>query len=337
MPPHKRSRARWEELHRELLANAPVCACGCERQVLLRSGDSVDTFIRQRGIRRYNRYLGGHQTRPVNWKVELDPDEREAILGTLLGDSSISTPPGGKHPRLTAGHSGRQAQWAEHKAGVLARLGMKAREKPDARYTGGTKIALATPCLPCLEAIRVLVAPAGAKRITRGWLDSLGGLGLAWWIGDDGSSGGRSFTIATHGFPREDVELAAAWFRDTYGPVTVGSSRGHSWLYVSAAARRELLPLVEPHLPECMQYKLQAFRTREYRLWDLASALGTVIKLVEKLGLDRYPTENEFAAAGLTGLHDTIWRRFGGHATMACRLGLPRRYRSEARETGTVS
>lgn len=255
--------------------------------------------------------------------MELNQDERQAILGTLLGDSSISTPPGGKHPRLICAHSGRQAQWAEHKAALLARLGMKAIQQPDARYTGGTKIAMATPCLPCLDAIRVLVAPGGVKRITREWLDGLGELGLAWWIGDDGSSnGGRSLTIATHGFPRDDVELAAEWFRATYGPVTVNSGRGHSWLYISAAARREILPIVEPHIPECMRYKLQACRTREYRQWELTSAPETVSKLVEELGLDRYPTKKEFAGAGLIGLHNAIRTRFGGQTAMAARLNL---------------
>ena len=256
----KRSTAEWRHIYQELLDSAPLCACGCGERVRPFCG-SLATFISRRN-HGYYRYLRGHDKRPSNWEVELTLDERQAILGTLLGDSSIGLPNRrSTNPRLTANHGFGQRAWIEHKALALRRLGVHLSEAPNPGY-GSTHIRLATRCLPCLEPIRMLVAPRGTKRISYEWLEGLGSIGLAWWIGDDGSSAGRTFNLHTEGFSNEDVQLAAEWFEDRYGPVTVRSARGYRLLYVSAPARRQLLPLVEPHLPDSMQYKLRACRLR---------------------------------------------------------------------------
>lgn len=242
-----------------LVADAPPCACGCGKPVRPRATDP-DAF-RRSGNRKYRLYRHGHDKRPSNWQHELSTPERQAILGTLLGDSSIHLPGNrSTNPRLVANHGVVQRQWAEHKAALLAPLNVRVTEAVNGGH-GDRVVRMATSCLPCLEPIRRLVAPDGEKRPSRAWLDGLGGLGLAWWIGDDGSSGtGNSpgFHLHTEGFRRDDVELIADWFRDTYGSVTVGKVR--PYLYVSAAARRAFLPLVEPHLPACMAYKLKSCR-----------------------------------------------------------------------------
>jgi hypothetical protein len=252
----KRSREEWARIFERLLADAPPCACGCGEPVRPLCG-SLDAFIRDRK-RGYFRYRKGHDKRPPNWSVELTPTERQAVLGTLLGDSSIGLPnPRSLNPRLTANHSAEQRAWVEHKAALLGRLGVKVHEETNRGY-GRMHVRMATRCLPCLEPIRRLVAPGGRKLVTWEWLEAIGPIGLAWWICDDGGSSGRGFLLHTEGYARAEVDLIAAWFAETYGPVSVGKKRPS--LYVSREARRAFLPLIEAHVPASMTYKLRACR-----------------------------------------------------------------------------
>ena len=155
----KRSLVEWQRLYAELVASALLCQCGCGQQVRLRCGATLEQFIRSKGARTYARYLDQHDKRPANWMLELSDLERQAILGTLLGDSSILLPNRrSKNPRLVANHGLPQRDWVAHKARVLARLNVRVSERPNGGY-GETAVRMHTSCLPCLEPIRRLVAP----------------------------------------------------------------------------------------------------------------------------------------------------------------------------------
>jgi len=53
----------------------------------------------------YNQYTDGHGNCGSNQALQLTTRERQAILGTLLGDSSIGYPhSGSKSPRLYSTH-----------------------------------------------------------------------------------------------------------------------------------------------------------------------------------------------------------------------------------------
>lgn len=254
---------KWEHLYGELVRNAPECACGCGERVRPLA-TSLELFIAH-GNRRYSRHCQGHDKRPKNWNVELDTVERQAVLGTLLGDSSLLFPNRrSAFPRLVTNHGEPQREWVYHKAALLHRFNPHVSEADNRGY-GSRWVRMATSCLPCLAPIHQLVVREGRKRITSEWLDALGPVGLAWWIGDDGGSTGNGFVFNTHGCLPAEVELVAAWFRDSYGPTTVHYYPGYPTLYVSAEARRRFLPLVEPHLPHSMQYKLRACRLRPKR------------------------------------------------------------------------
>jgi len=286
----KRTREEWQILFAELRANAPLCACDCGEQVRLKVGDTVEQFIRSGGQRAYYQYAANsHAHRAANWQLELTETEQQAILGTLLGDSSIGLPNGrSKHPRVTANHGGPQRDWVAHKAALLRRLDVRVNEAPNGGY-GETHVRMATSCLPCLSPVLALVAPNGQKVITREWLDAIGGVGLSWWIGDDGGGHRGSLILHTEGFSRESIDTAAAWLSDTYGPCSVKpDGKGHDRIFVGAEARRALLPLVEPHLPPSLQYKLDACRriaASDCRL--IRGARGRVVRV-------------ESAAAGVT-------------------------------------
>lgn len=223
------------------------CRCGCGRLPTLDADGRPRRFVR------------GHHRRSSAWGLVLASHEREAILGTLLGDSSIAYPnPHSVAPRLYFNHGGPQRGWAAHKASFLRRLLPRTRESVCGGY-GETTISVATSCLPCLEPIHGLVVRDGRKRISREWLDGLGSVGLAWWIGDDGSaSGGNSLILHTEGYPEEDVQIAADWFGERYGPARISRSKGkYFFLYIGTEARRAIYPTVGGHMPDCMGYKMR--------------------------------------------------------------------------------
>jgi hypothetical protein len=66
--------------------------CGCGEQVSLRY-KNFESFVKNRGYKKYRKFVYGHDKRPSNWNLKLSIDERQAIMGTLLGDSVLSFQP----------------------------------------------------------------------------------------------------------------------------------------------------------------------------------------------------------------------------------------------------
>ncbi len=243
----------------ELLRNAPLCACGCGTKLRPTSA-SFDQFCKRRkGY--FSKYAKGHCNRSENWGIEFTEVERSAILGTLLGDSSLHYP----HdkaitPRLSFNHSIKQAEWSRHKQQVLHRMGWREREYHNNDGYGGPILMATSACMRSLVDIHDMCYVAGRKRVNTRWLDGIGGIGLAWWIGDDGSAGKANLTLHTEGFPRDSVELIADWFGKRYGRCSIIKSKKYYTVNVLDDARAALWPTIADRVPESMQYKVGACR-----------------------------------------------------------------------------
>lgn len=266
VPGHQRrmlakSYEQWREEYKSLLENAPFCACGCGKRTRPKCGESLEQFIRTRGARAFYKFIQGHDQRGKSWHVLMEEQERSAILGSLLGDSSILYPhKGSTAPRITFNHGEPQAAWAEHKAHYLARLGCKITQKNNAGY-GSITVSGTTGCIPALADIHHLCIKDGKKSVTREWLDQIGDIGLAWWICDDGSCSLRGLLLHTEGYPLAENEIICQWFADHYGTASIHTGKsGHHWIYLSADAQRKILPVVEQYIPVSMQYKLASCR-----------------------------------------------------------------------------
>ena len=266
----KRSDSSWKRIYEEFISSLPECACGCGNKVRPRHGDTLGQFIKSRGSLSHYKYLIGHSRRGPGWGSDLSYDQRSAILGTLLGDSSILYPNKSSNaPRLSFNHGQRQEAWARHKAEFLSTLGGRVVVAKNDGY-GSIHYRFTSGCSESLAEIHKIVAPDGKKAVTREWLDGVGGIGLAWWICDDGACSGNGATLHTEGFSDTEQEIISGWFRDNYGKASVVSGgRGHKKISISADAQRCILPIVERHVPECMQYKLDSYRrcakSRVYR------------------------------------------------------------------------
>jgi hypothetical protein len=232
-----------------------ACLCGCGQ--LLPTG---------------RRYVHGHNARanivqrniaaPYR-TIVLTEQERGAIIGTLLGDSSIGYPHATcSAPRLACNHGGPQEEWCRHKAVFLARLGTTVRTSRNGGW-GQTVVRLTTKLVPALIPIYELLRPGGGrKRITEPALDLLGGIGLAWWICDDGSSPGQTMRLHTEGFDEQSVYVAAQWLYRNYGPVTISCGRTCGFfINLNKSCRLAMADAVEPFVPSCMDYKIRVYRS----------------------------------------------------------------------------
>jgi hypothetical protein len=103
-----------------------------------------------------------------------------------------------------------------------------------------------------------MVTSKGKKRVSKKWLDSIGDIGLAWWICDDGSVGPKSMFLHTEGFSRKENETIAKWFCDNVGRATVvqNKKKGATFINIASWTQIEIGRRVEQFIPECMRYKL---------------------------------------------------------------------------------
>lgn len=255
---HK-SRATYQQLSdcfEWLNSIAPPCKCGCGLKTRSLYA-SVETWAKHCSPE-FRQYAAGHENCTSNQLLELTTEERQAILGTLLGDTSIGYPNNqSRSPRLASTHGIPQQQWAEHKAKFLHRLNPQTKVVTNAGW-GECSVTTTTSCNPALIAIDGFVKSRGTKTVTKAWLDAIGEIGLAWWICDDGSSGPKTLQLHTEGFSLEENELIADWFCDNIGKATVVHNRAKNLCFINFASwtQLEIGNRIRPYVPDCMQYKL---------------------------------------------------------------------------------
>jgi hypothetical protein len=271
LPGHKRPRTDEQKAAKlvkiraqydALCAEERYCECGCGGRLSI-VGGTFEAYLRMRkGY--YARYLPLHQNRPKNWQLVLTESERSAILGTLIGDGSLVWPHGtSESPRLAFNHSVKQREWVDHKVSVLSRLDFTVREFSNEAGYGGPIIGSASSCLPCLVPLYDMCYRDGKKCVTEQWLDALGPIGMAWWIGDDGSCAVSGMQLHTEGFHPDQVELIAEWIGKKYGSCRVNlakkkDGRQYRTIYMRAESKRAIYHAVRDFVPKCMEYKLAA-------------------------------------------------------------------------------
>lgn len=206
-------------------------------------------------------------------EIALTATQLAALRGTLLGDSILTVSPHYRKNRLLAhtaalagGHVA-EVQLAEHKVRVLqphAQLGAL-REWYNPTNARTPFQSLRTKNL--IQLARLLpefYAADGTRRLREDTLEVLGAIGLAWWFMDDGCrqrgqiqpSGRRgpdTVCLALCRYPREDVEMAVAWFRCRYGMLSAGKDKV---LRFGRAATDRFCQEIAPYVAPGVRYKL---------------------------------------------------------------------------------
>jgi hypothetical protein len=250
----------WEGRVRDWNAVAPLCACGCGQRL-------TRNLSQLRSQYKDVKFIVGHNERRA-CVTELSGVEWSIILGSLLGDLSITRSYPGSTPRLQFTHSMAQVEYARHKTEVLSRLGWDfVSGVPTSGYKkGGLGCRGSSSCMPVFESVWELTRGGGSKRLTQGWLDRLDDRSMAYWYMDDGSVSWSKYngnlnqiSLHTEGFTRMDNESLAAWLgtRGVRG-VTVSTTKGYPYLYLPRETAESFLSLVRPYAHSSMSYKFFA-------------------------------------------------------------------------------
>ena len=198
----------------------------------------------------------------------LSPQQFQVILGSLMGDGSLSPNHRGRSgPRFRMGHGAKQAAYLDWKVSLLANIphGMTSNAK-------GAVFADFGP-LPELGELReVVYFGDGKKHLTWDYLKGLTPLALAVWYMDDGcftvrSKGAQERTRGGTGRIEICVEAMSpgsrdrlvSHLRDAYGMDVKLTSRGArqiSVLQFTTAASEKFQRLIAPYIYPSMDYKL---------------------------------------------------------------------------------
>lgn len=194
-------------------------------------------------------------------KHELSEAQEQMILGSLLGDMSLSTP-NEKHPtsRLAIVQSEQQEELFMKKAEILGEFMGSYRlytPNPDPRtgkvyksWRGNSKAH------KIFTNMFTLLYPNGIKTITREYLDKITNpIALAYWFMDDGCNDG---TLATNCFSETEVDLLIDWLRSKWNIKSRKWSRAECFvIYISKESRLDFERLIFPYMLPSMYYKLK--------------------------------------------------------------------------------
>lgn len=240
-------------------------------------------------------------------EIDFSDYEKAAIIGTLLGDSTLAASPTRRGSRLSAprlslvgGHT-TESGLAQFKATVIRDLildptqpaGTNAsgwRKNEFTPYRTKSKVALANMA-------ELVYDEQDRRRLRVSTLQQIGPVGWAWLFMDDGcrqngqrrsrntgARGGRShdpdsIVIATNGFPREDIDLAVDWMRDEFGSCLSGKDGA---IRLGWKASERFCEKIAPHVPDMMRYKFPRHRSfPPFEEYHPVGSKPTIVNVIE--------------------------------------------------------
>ena len=193
--------------------------------------------------------------------IRLTEFQQHVAVGTLLGDSSLSCPAGGKNFHLSCYHAIKQSSWLEKKHQWLAPVSRpiqwcKYLDRRDGKIRAGGRFH--TVSIPCFTDLAALLYRRRTKIISQKYLDLFTHpVSLACLIGDDGSWDGAGVAIASKQFTADENRRLAKHLTDTFGIFTKANANGqYSYVRIPAISVERVKELCKPWLPSILFYKL---------------------------------------------------------------------------------
>jgi DNA polymerase I-like protein with 3'-5' exonuclease and polymerase domains/uracil-DNA glycosylase len=206
-------------------------------------------------------------------ETEYEPEERQAILGTLLGDSTALAHSSRRENGKTVGFAvdveealavslrgGHASEALTHdKTQWLRGLDVAVERSGSGFNPDGVMYTYRTSANRQVAELARLVYQDGKRRLRPEVLDLLGPVGLAWLYADDGFKHTRderrqeAMLIATCGFSREDIESSKEWFSVNFGTTTI---TGNGSLRIGVEGSQKFAAYIAPYLLPSARYKL---------------------------------------------------------------------------------
>jgi len=196
--------------------------------------------------------------------IKLNEHQLQCIIGTLLGDGSLSIKPYGQISYSTS-HGLEQRDYLKHISSVL-RVNWHKYVKNENSYSAG-KDYYKLNYYNKYELLKIakFVLANKRKTITKEWCDQLTAEGLAYWFMDDGSScnSGSSISVefSTLSFTLREINMLRDMLFIKFGIYTTIRKHGNDG-YGRVISLRQIsvnrfMDLIEPYIVDCLKYKIK--------------------------------------------------------------------------------
>lgn len=215
---------------------------------------SADGIYYYRTVHGYKR-----ESLKINKGIELTNFQKQVLIGTLLGDSSLSIKKGSINPTISCAHGIKQKEYCEYKTEIFKSLNAKCvyhkRNKADKRngniYEDYTMIMPNNPEL--IEWFNSFYVN-GVKVIPFNLFEYFTEVSLAFMYMDDGYKIGNNYSISTNCFCREELEIFIKHLKNKFNLNC--SIFSNNVVYIKADSRNLFTNLIKPYICDCMKYKL---------------------------------------------------------------------------------
>lgn len=197
--------------------------------------------------------------------IQLSDLQIQCILGTLLGDASLSYRQKTDCFEYQLSHCKEQKEYIEH---ISQLLNVKCNKyiKNDNSFSSGKEYyKLSYHNKYELVKLAQHTINNGRKTITKEWVNLLQPIAIAYWFMDDGSSSwiknnpGIMVRFSTLSFTKDEISLLQNKLLE-FGIETVTHNHtdgtGHE-LYIRQKSVNIFMNLVEPFVVNCMKYKIK--------------------------------------------------------------------------------
>jgi len=199
-------------------------------------------------------------------KLKLSRQQREAVVGLLLGDAHLETQNGGRTYRLKIEYSVKKKEYCMHIYQLFKEWVLTPPREKQARNNGhqSVNIAFSTLSHGAFRFYAQQFYKEGKKVVPPIIKKLLTPIGLAYWFMDDGSiksHESKGVIFNTQGFKNQDVDLLVEVLKSKWGlNAWKRKQKEGNQIYVSGYDLDKFLQLIGNLIHPIMRYKLPKAR-----------------------------------------------------------------------------
>lgn len=178
--------------------------------------------------------------------------QRQIIIGTLLGGSSIVKPKNGKNCYLSM--RGKYVYWIEYKALELKNL---ASPKSILFEKKTNYFRWHSLCYSCFTEFYKMFYEKNNKKIEMNTLNELRDIGLAIWFVDIGKIQNNTISFKTNQFGRKGTETIAQYLTEIDLKTTILERKNGFRVKIDETSSERFLKVIAHRVPEFMEEKLK--------------------------------------------------------------------------------
>lgn len=183
---------------------------------------------------------------------QISDNQKQIILGTVLGGSSIIKPTGGRNSYLSM--RGKEAYWLEYKSNELKDL---ASPNPFLIEKDNKYFRWHSLCYPVFNDFYSMFYNNKGKTVTMDILNELRDIGLAIWFIDGGKIEKGSVVINTTVFGEECSNIISQYFNEVTLPSYVKVKGKSCKVILTPPSTLKFLQTIAGKIPNFMLHRLE--------------------------------------------------------------------------------